>query len=53
MFRVSQDILGNSNAGVIVENSDESLYSELKKILIKPDVLKEFQKNIMYPKKKI
>ena len=47
----SQDILGDSNCGSIVENTDESLYSGIKKILKNPEVIREFREDNVYSQK--
>lgn len=45
----SQDILGGSNCGSIVKNTDESIYKELKRILLNPGELKALQENMTIP----
>lgn len=39
-----KEIFGNRDCGIICENSDEGLYTALKKIMDNPDLLKEYKK---------
>lgn len=48
----SQDILGNNNCGIIVDNTEESLYLGLKNILENPTILEEYRANMQLPQHK-
>lgn len=47
------ELLGDSEYGIVAENSEEGLYNEMKRVMIQPSIIREYEKRAKIKERKL